>query len=344
MKRTAIILTLFILTVLIIPSMIVMPFAEHAEQAAKHDKDVAKAKTKDKTASQNKDKGPAISVSVYRAAEDKVQSFDMHDYLVGVVASEMPADFNIEALKAQTLAARTYIVKHLLNEGSINVPKGAEVTDTTMDQVFKDKADLKKIWGIDYEWKLAKIEKAVNATEGQIITYNGKPITPSFFSTSNGYTENAEDYWSNPYPYLKSVPSPWDRNSPKYEDVTTRSASDVENKLGIDFSKQKGEIGDIIDRTKGHRVAKIKVGGKTFTGREIREKLGLRSTDFNIVKQGDEVKITTKGYGHGVGMSQYGANGMAKAGDNYKQIVSYYYKGVDISNIQPFTAKLTAKK
>lgn len=338
MKRTAIILTIFLTVILLIPAMIVVPFSQHTDSKVS-EKKVAKAKTPIK-----ENKEPNIMVSVYRSGQDQVKQFDMHDYVVGVVAAEMPADFDIEALKAQTLAARTYIVKQLLDGEFLNVPKGAEVTDTTMNQVFKDHNELKEIWGADYDWKLKKVEKAVNGTEGQIITYKGKPITPSFFSTSNGYTENAEDYWSDPYPYLKSVPSPWDVDSPKYEAETTLPVAKVEKGLGVDITQQEGEVGTVLDQTAGHRVAKVKIGGKTFTGRDIREKLNLRSSDFDMVKQGDTVQITTKGFGHGVGMSQYGANGMAMAGSNYQKIISHYYKGVDITEMAPFEKNLTAKK
>ena len=134
--------------------------------------------------------------------------------MTGVVASEMNASFEIEALKAQALAARTFVVQRMLSGGKKN---NADVTDTVKDQVYKSKDELKKQWGNNYENNLKKIEEAVSKTAGQVLTYDGKPISASFFSTSNGRTENAADYWGNDYPYLKSVDSPWDQASKVYE-------------------------------------------------------------------------------------------------------------------------------
>ncbi|MFC7391849.1 stage II sporulation protein D [Scopulibacillus cellulosilyticus] len=346
MKRAAIILGILLTVVLILPSVIVLPFEHHADSADPKIKPKETAEinlNKSASVSHTKAKDPAVNVAVYRSNEHKVESLPLHDYLVGVVGSEMPADFNIEALKAQALTARTYIVGHLLAKASIHLPDGAEVTDSTMDQAFEDKSDLKRLWGSEYDWKIKKIDKAVSETAGQILTYKGEPITASFFSTSNGYTENAEDYWNQSYPYLKSVPSPWDKKSPKYKAEKTIPVATFETDLNVTIPNQNGEIGQVLKSTPGHRVGEIKIGNKTFTGRQVREKLNLNSSDFTMIKDGNDIKVQTKGYGHGVGMSQYGANGMAKEGKNYKEIVSYYYRGVKISNMQPFVKEITAK-
>ncbi|HEX7065720.1 MAG TPA: stage II sporulation protein D [Bacillales bacterium] len=287
--------------------------------------------------------GPALSVSVYRTEEQTIETIPLEQYVIGVVASEMPANFELEALKAQSLAARTYIVNYLLNPLDRGLPEGAEVGDTVTYQVYKDDKELKELWGSDYGWKMEKITKAVEATRGQIITYNDEPITAQFFSTSNGYTENAGAYWQHSVPYLKSVPSPWDRHSPKFYSTETIPVGQVDQKLGVDIEKS-GAIGDVVETTPGHRVGKVKIAGKVFTGRDIREALGLRSTDFTMKRKGDKVVVTTKGWGHGVGMSQYGANGMAKQGKGYRDIIKYYYQGVSISDLHSYTAQLTAKK
>ena len=175
-----------------------------------------------------------------------------------------------------------------------------------------------------------KIRKAVRETKGQVLTYQDEPITAAFFSTSNGYTENAEDYWQNPVPYLQSVESPWDKQSPRYENVQRVPVTEVERILGVSLPSQ--EAGTITERTEGGRVAAFQIGGKTFHGREIREKLQLDSSDFQVERQGEELHFRTKGWGHGVGMSQYGAEGMAKEGKSYEDILSHYYKGVTISS------------
>ncbi|HET7627032.1 MAG TPA: stage II sporulation protein D [Bacillales bacterium] len=322
--------------VLVVPAAIVVPFSNDG---------TAVATPPELEANVPEPQAPIspFSISVYRTSENEVETVPLEKYVVGVVASEMPANFELEALKAQALAARTYIVHYLLNPPDLNLPDGAQVTDTPMNQVYNDPQQLKEIWGADYDWKIAKIRKAVDETRGQIITYNGKPITVAFFSTSNGYTESADAYWQNALPYLQSVPSPWDRQSPKFASTETIPTAEVEAKLGVSLTED-GKIGEVLKTTPGHRVGEIKIDGTVFSGREVRETLNLRSTDFSMTRQGDEVIVRTKGWGHGVGMSQYGANGLAGEGKTYKQIVKYYYRGVSISDLKPYTAKLTAVK
>ena len=174
------------------------------------------------------------------------------------------------------------------------------------------------------------------------MTYNGEPITATFFSTSNGYTENSEDYWPNSFPYLRSVPSPWDQSSPKFKYEKTISVQEFESKLGVVIKGN--SLGRVTAWTAGKRVAKVDFSGKVLTGKEIREKLDLKSSDFSWVRRGDKVAITTKGYGHGVGMSQYGANGMAAEGKTYQDIVKYYYHGVQVTPSQSMMAMVTAAK
>ncbi len=282
-----------------------------------------------------------VDVPVFRSDQKKTISIPIEDYVKGVVAAEMPSDFNLEALKAQALTARTFVVTKLKNP-SANLPDQAVVTDTIQDQVYKDQAQLKKAWGEEFDEKFARIEEAVQATSGQILTYEGNPIYASFFSTSNGYTENSEDYWENKAPYLRSVESPWDVDSPKYEDKATFTVAEFEQKLGVDLSNN--SIGSIENLTEGKRVAEVSVGGKTFTGREIRDLLGLRSSDFTWERVGDTINVVTKGYGHGVGMSQYGANGMAEDGKAYADIVKHYYQGVAISEMENYVTDYTAQR
>lgn len=316
---------LFIVT-LIIPAVLVIPYMEGKVSGKLGE---AGASAKEVSTQSNADSG--IEVSVYRTSQAKIEKIPLENYLIGVVASEMPADFKEEALKAQALAARTYIVQQMLAKDHLGLPKGAIVGDTEINQVYKSDEELHKIWKMDYSWKMANIKKAVESTSGQIITYQGKPITASFFSTSNGYTENSEDYWPNTFPYLRSVPSPWDIGTEKYNNSKIFSVTEFENKLGVRIGKR-GSIGKVVARTAGKRVAKVSIGGKMMTGRDVREKLDLDSTDFSWVRKGDSIIVTTRGYGHGVGMSQYGANGMAQEGKNYEEIVKYYYKGVEISS------------
>ena len=170
---------------------------------------------------------------MYRTAFNEIQKLPLESYLIGVVAAEMPADFEKEALKAQALTARTYIVNQLIQNNRVGLPDDADVSDSEMHQVYKNDRELKELWGSDYSWKIKKITEAVQETSGQILTYEGSPITATFFSTSNGYTENSEDYWKTSFPYLKSVASPWDANSPKFHNKVVMSVADFEQKLGV---------------------------------------------------------------------------------------------------------------
>ncbi|WP_442596854.1 stage II sporulation protein D [Neobacillus sp. D3-1R] len=332
---------LFTIT-LLVPALLVLPFSgDHASgklgENLRSDKPEA-------VPVDSKLLDSSIEVAVYRTSKKEIEKFPLERYVVGVVSAEMPAEFELEALKAQALTARTYIVKQLLSDGQLGVPKGANVTDTVIHQVFKNDEELKRIWGKDYEANLRKVQEAVIETRGQILTYEGKPIYTTFFSTSNGYTENSEDYWSDSYPYLRSVASPWDvKESPKFNAQVVITVPEFEQKLGVKLSGS-DKIGEIVERTKGNRVAKVDFNGKTLSGKDIREKLDLKSSDFSWVKKGDHIVINTKGYGHGVGMSQYGANGMAKEGKNYEDIVKHYYQGVAISSAEQQLTTVTAKK
>jgi stage II sporulation protein D len=278
--------------------------------------------------------GSGVVVPVYLSKEKRIAKLPLEEYVRGVVAAEMPVTFELEALKAQALVARTYIMRRIAKGDFSHVPAGAYVTDTVQHQAHLTEQELKDRWGtIRAQLNLSKINEAVNATKGQILVYEGEPINATFFSTSNGYTENSEDYWNATEPYLRSVASPWDTQSPKFMKTVRVRIDDFERRLGVRLSKsslKNNSFMKVIAQSEGKRIAKVKVGGKTLTGREIREKLELASSHFSWKVDGDEIIFTTKGYGHGVGMSQYGAQGMALEGKSYKEIVKHYYRGVDV--------------
>jgi stage II sporulation protein D len=330
LKPISFVVAVLVVVILLIPSLVVFPYRDST--SARINTAQVSGRVITETPGKTVQQGKAVQVSVYRSQLAKTEKLPLEDYLVGVVAAEMPADFELEALKAQALTARTFIVKRMNGPKDSSLPAGAVITDTVDHQVYKNKAELQKLWGPDFNWKFNKITAAVRATSGQIITYGGQPITASFFSTSNGYTENSEDYWTNKFPYLRSVKNPWDLDSPKFLNQKVILVKDFEKKLGVSIKGRKS-VGVFKSHTSGHRVKEVVVGGKTFTGREIREKLELKSSDFTWVKKGNYIVITTEGYGHGVGMSQYGANGMAKAGKTYQDIINFYYKGVTIWNM-----------
>ncbi|CAM3459722.1 stage II sporulation protein D [Marinicrinis lubricantis] len=278
----------------------------------------------------------SITVPVYMTAQKEIVELPLEQYVRGVVAAEMPAEFELEALKAQAIAARTYIIRRMERSDFSNVPvEGAWVTDSVQHQAFMTEEQMKDRWGwFGFASRLDKLTQAVNETEGLIVTYEGEPIQATFFSTSNGYTENSEDYWGNVIPYLRSVPSPWDTQiSPKYKQTFELPSEDVRDKLGlpstvpVSFSEESFKSASY---TKGKRIKEITIEGKTFSGREVREKLGLPSSQFTWELREGMVHITTFGYGHGVGMSQYGAQGMALSGKKADDILTYYYQGVQI--------------
>lgn len=326
--------TFFMLTlamiILIIPTMVVVPFI-------KDDKEHVAGESVPSEETQEKEN--SIAVPVMRSNENKVEHVPLETYVERVVASEMPIEFELESLKAQSLAARTYIVNHMMKEENGEL---SSVTDTTSHQVYKDEQDLRKLWGSHYEENMKKIKSAVADTKGEILTYEDAPILPAFFSTSNGYTENSEDYWDSQLPYLRSVKSDWDKDSPKFLDQKVFTIDQVADALNINLPHKKLSIE--MSRTNSNRVEKLTIGDHTFSGREVREKLNLQSSDFSIKQNDQHLIFTTKGYGHGIGMSQYGANGMAKEGKTYKEIVEYYYKDVEISSVNDTADSLVMKQ
>lgn len=248
-------------------------------------------------------------------------NIELEDYVIGVVAAEMPASFHIEALKAQSVIARTYALNKL--------SKGVTLTDNNSTQNYIDIDQKRNKWGADFDKYYNKIKDAVLSTEGTTLKYNDEYIDAVYFSTSNGYTEDSINVWGNDIPYLKSVESSWDRDASSFFRTQTMDLNTFNSKLGTNISN--GDEISIIERNSSSRVSKISVGGKIFSGVQFRNILGLRSADFDIGLNDNLLTITTRGYGHGVGMSQYGANGMAQNGYNYKQILSHYYSNVSIN-------------
>ncbi|PDO10370.1 MAG: stage II sporulation protein D [Candidatus Reconcilbacillus cellulovorans] len=271
--------------------------------------------------------GPTISVWFSNRGE--LAALPLEQYVLGVVAAEMPAEFALEALKAQAIAARTYAARRLFypEERSEDARRnGADVTDTVRDQAF-----VPRTFGDGGVY-----ERAVKETAGLVLTYGGRPAVASYFSTSNGYTEDSEEYWGTSFPYLKSVPSPWDRRlSPAFKQTVRMAKVEVARRLGLTgpFSVAGRDAPKVLERTAGGRIKRIQLGGKMFTGREVREKLGLASADFAWRDAGQWIEWTTYGSGHGVGMSQWGAQGMALEGKSAFEILAYFYRGTQVSRV-----------
>lgn len=267
-----------------------------------------------------------IVIRLLDESTNEITNINLEDYIIGVVAAEMPASFELEALKAQAVAARTFAMyKKETRNLDYDLIKGVK------DQAYKDNKTLLAQWKVNFFTNYLKIRQAVEETQGQVLTYNGEVINAFYFSMSNGYTENCELVFAQDLPYLNSVSSKWDNESlNNYSYTINFFKEDFCSSLGITCDSV--EIQDIT-RSDSNRVLTITINNQTFKGTEMRSKLGLRSTDFDIVINESGVTITTRGYGHGVGMSQYGANGMAKEGYSYEEIVKYYYQNTEITNL-----------
>ena len=268
------------------------------------------------------------TVRVKRLSTDKVEEVPLEEYIVGVLAGEMPIDFELEALKAQAVASRSYVLKRI----EYNKDNEYDVVDSVLNQVYLDDDYLKETWGNNYTIKINKLRTAVNETYNEYMEYDGKIIDALFFSTSNGYTEDSHLVFNLELPYLKSVESSWDQEvSSVFSSKYTYSLQEFYEKLGLEY-KDKLDV-EILERSSTNRVLKLKINGQEFEGTTLYNKLGLRSTDFEITQVGSNVVFDMKGYGHGVGMSQYGALGMAKQGYTYDEIFFFFYTGVTIKKI-----------
>lgn len=263
-------------------------------------------------------------VRVYRSNYDRIDRIPIEEYVVGVVAGEIPISFDMEAKKAQAVASRSYVMFQI----SKNKNKDFDVYDTVLNQVYLDSSDLKVRWGDDYVSNINKVKEAVLSTSGEYLVYDDKVVEAMFFSTSTGVTENSEEIFSSSVPYLRSVVSTWDEKSPVYTDVKRFEKDEFYNLLNLDFS-EKLDV-NVIDTTSTGRIIDININGTKFSGKDVVSKLKLRSSYFSITEYDDLIVVNTKGYGHGVGMSQYGAQGMALDGYSYDEILKHYYSGVEI--------------
>ncbi len=258
----------------------------------------------------------------------------LEEYLYGVVAGEMPASFETEALKAQAVAARTYTVNRSKSPNKDH-PDANVCSDSAHCKAYLTPQELSRKFS-ESPAHLEKIKQAVDSTKNQILVYQGEPISAVFHSTSSGMTENAEDVWGNAVPYLISVFSEGEEASPRYQENTVFSPDEFRQKINagtkkVTFSQDLKSWFTNWVRNESGSVKSVLLCGVEFSGVELRSLLGLRSTNFTV-ETTDVISVTTKGNGHGVGMSQYGANHLAKQGYTYEQILKKYYTGVEIAN------------
>ncbi|MDR1203923.1 MAG: stage II sporulation protein D, partial [Peptococcaceae bacterium] len=271
----------------------------------------------------------------------EILDLDLEEYLVGVVAAEMPASFHEEALKAQAVAARTYAARRLRQGGDAKAaqidPRAQLSSDHQINQAWIDEAEMKRRWGTQYGQNAAKIQRAVDATRNVIMLYDGEIIDPLYHASCGGErTENAQSVWGgDPVPYLRSVACTGhqDRHSAQ---VLTYSLAQADQRLGTHLDELPAaaftgagmkDIVQIQERTETDRVKTVLAQGQSFSGSEFRSLLDLPSSNFQVQITSDGLECVSKGYGHGVGMCQYGAGDLAAQGKTYQEILSHYYNG-----------------
>lgn len=270
------------------------------------------------------------TITVFNHLTSATTTMPLEDYLIGVVSAEMPAAFETEALKAQAVAARTYtFYKAASSDHEADV-----CTDPSHCQAYYTPEKMQENWGDGYKQYYTKIQSAVHSTHGEILTYNDEPIMAVFHSMGGGKTENAHDVWGQSVPYLVSVESPGEDSAVNYH--STLSVPFNEFKSIINSAFPNATINSFLDisepvLTEGGHVKSIIIGSVTVPGTTLRTLFNLRSTKFTLSFDSDNVIFSVTGYGHGVGMSQYGANAMAKEGKGYREILSHYYKGATIT-------------
>ena len=272
----------------------------------------------------------SLPITVPILAGDGIVQMELDTYLTGVVLGEMPASFEVEALKAQAVVARTYTMRAYHRGGRHD---GAAVcTDPACCQSYISPTDYLAAGGT--QESVDRISAAVRATSGQVLTYEGQLIEATYFSCSGGVTEDAAAVWGAEYPYLKSVSSPGEENAAHYSDTVTFSAAEFEAALGRDLSGTPASWFGLTTYTTGGGVASMEIGGKSYQGTQLRSLLGLRSTAFMVSADLNSVTITTRGFGHRVGMSQYGADAMAVLGSSYAEILAHYYQGTSLDTLE----------
>ena len=297
---------LFLLLILFIPFMIVVLFVKDDEIKFEYIKtEYVRVKRKD----------------------NSIIKVPLEDYIVGVLAGEMPIDFEEEAFKAQAVAARSYVLIKMKE----NMNNDYDVVDTVQNQVYLDYVYLKNVWKNNYIKNINKLKKVVKDTKGQYLEYNGEIAQTMYFSTSTGVTENCKEIFGNDVPYLTSVDSKWDNISPLYETSQEYNINEFFQKLNLPYSNVLNI--SYIKRTSTGRNIKLMINNNIYNASDIMQIFNIKSTFFDITKNNNIIKISSKGYGHGVGMSQYGAQAMALKKYKYNQILYHYYKNTKIKKI-----------
>ena len=304
--------------------------------------EISSAQDADKEQQENSEKIPQEeTIKVYFHKEDKVKELPMKEYIKSVVCAEMPASFEEEAIKAQAVIAHTYTM-HIINAKAENPDeslKGGQIsTDPGVHQSYLSPEEIKEKYGKHYAEYWNKISNCTNEVFDEILTYENEPIIAAFHSVSSGRTESAQNVWGREVPYLVSVSSEGDPLSPHYKDekkLSKKEVTEILQKLypDLDYQQKEEEWFQIQSNTPSGYVDKITVLGQELTGVQVRSIFDLKSADFSVAYQDGNFLFTTKGYGHGVGLSQYGADYLASQGKNYQEILSHYYPGTTLTSL-----------
>lgn len=337
MKKILIYLLILIFICFSIPIIFTSEFSKRtfSEEISENNK----VENKDKVSESTYDYKKYKTIKLLHKDSEKVEEVALDEYLYGVVSAEMPASFEKEALKAQAVVARTYTIYKIVNNDGKH--KDADICDdSTCCQAWISKEDRLSKWKEEERnsnW--SKIVEAVNETQGKIITYEGKPINAFFHSNSGGTTEAPINVWGGSgYPYLQSVSTSGEDAYSQYNSEAEFTKKEFEEKIKkehsdfkIDYKKE--ECIKVEEYTEGNRVKSVKIGNLELSGVEVRNIFELKSANFEITIKDDKIKFEVIGYGHGVGMSQTGADSLAKEGKNYEDIIHHFYTGVEIENM-----------
>ncbi len=348
MKRIILLFIIFLVLVFMIPTVFSQKIVESSAKAEIKEAEALESEDNqqksdedsgtDEINKENYDYKEYTTIKLLHKNDNSVQELPLDEYLLGVVSSEMPATFEQEALNAQAIVARTYTI-YMIKNGRKH--EEADICDSSSCcQAWINKEDRLAKWEENVrEENWNKIEKAVYSTKGKIITYNGEVIDAFFHSNSGGMTETPAGVWGGTnYPYLQSVATAGEDAYDQYSSEVVLTKEEFKNKIleshadfSIDFSKD--NCIQIAEYTDSNRVKTVKVGNLNLSGVEMRTLLGLRSTNFTFTMEGDNIKFEVIGYGHGVGMSQTGADSMAKQGSNCEEIIKHFYTGVEVVNM-----------
>lgn len=275
-----------------------------------------------------------VRIPVYDHRADELMEMDLEEYILGVVSAEMPAAYSHEALKAQAVASRTYAVYNIEHGGCHTDPDAAVCTNSACCQAFLDEQRMKERWGSDFVRYRNTVAAAVMETAGEVLMYDGQLIDALYHADSGGHTEDSENVYANAIPYLRGVDSPWD--TPSRTDTVTLTATEALSLIQDKYPEAEitrdslfTELA-VLSRYPSGRVAQFQLGKCTLTGKQARALFGLDSAMFTLTIVEDSLVFDTKGYGHGVGMSQNGANGMAQNGSDYRAILAHYYTDTEL--------------